>query len=241
MRVEQVRAEVEESFTWRQDELRFLRNLVETIKDQEDKRRYRKTLVVMLYSHFEGFWKDAFLIYLKAINDERLPTGQADYAIAAANISDILGALADHDAKSSLLWKHKPADRKLRTRARQQEFIKRLEEIMSRPIVIPETLVDTESNLTPNVMRKNLFALGFQYDRFKSQEGTIHNLVRRRNDVAHGSRTSGFEAEEYSELEGIVFEVMNEITVVIFDAIRRRQYLRHDGETNGDCLDPQSK
>jgi HEPN superfamily RiboL-PSP-like protein len=43
-----------------------------------------------------------------------------------------------------------------------------------------------ESNLKPVVLRKILFRLGFPPETFASHEGTIHRLVNRRNNIAHG-------------------------------------------------------
>jgi len=57
-----IRAQLESELTWRQNEMRLLHNQLEFIEKYEEKKRYRKSLVVMLYSHYEGFCKTAFLI-----------------------------------------------------------------------------------------------------------------------------------------------------------------------------------
>ena len=62
MNIIEVRAEFEEELTWRVDEIRLLHNQLGYIRKEADKMRYRKALVVMLYSHFEGFCKTAFSI-----------------------------------------------------------------------------------------------------------------------------------------------------------------------------------
>ena len=60
MDLDDVIAQIEEELTWRMDELRFLRNQLANIPDEKNKKRYRKTLIVMLYSYYEGFSKSAF-------------------------------------------------------------------------------------------------------------------------------------------------------------------------------------
>ena len=54
MTIEQLREELELSLTWRSDELRMLKNNLSIMRHDEDKSKYRKTLIVMLYSHSHG-------------------------------------------------------------------------------------------------------------------------------------------------------------------------------------------
>lgn len=86
MDVAEVRAELEEELTHRLDEIRFFRNQLDEIDAVDEKERYCKCLIVMLYAHFEGFWKAAFSIYLNVINQENIKCkdaiavwGQAGY------------------------------------------------------------------------------------------------------------------------------------------------------------------
>ena len=67
-----IRAQIEEEITWRSDEIRFLKNQLSNIQKETEKEKYRKSLVVMLYSHYEGFSKTIFQIYINEINPEFL-------------------------------------------------------------------------------------------------------------------------------------------------------------------------
>lgn len=227
MNVAEVRAELEEELSYRLDEIRFFRNQLSDMEDVVEKERFCKCLVVMLYSHFEGFWKAAFSIYLKAINQESIKCKDAIEHIVAASMSELFNALADPNSKCSFFRRTAPDDTKLHRFARHTEFAGRINEAFDGNVEIPiDEVVDTESNLTPVVVRKNLFRLGFSHEVFKAEEGTINELLRRRNDIAHGSARHGVPVESYSLLETAVIGVMNRVVILVFESLNLRSFLR---------------
>ena len=225
MDLAEVRAELEEELTRRLDEVRFFRNQLSEFDKLEEKERYCQCLIVMLYAHFEGFWKSAFSIYLKTINQERIACKDAVEHIVAASMSDLFAALSDPNSKSSFFRRSAPDDSKLHRFARQSEFAGRIDDAFATVVAIPvDDVVDTESNLTPIVVRKILFRLGFSYEEFKSEEGTINELLRRRNDIAHGSSRMGVPVNSYTNLESAVIGVMKRVIVLIFASLRERRF-----------------
>lgn len=73
MTINDLREEMEIELTWRTDEFRMLKNNIAYIIKDEDKLKYRKSLVVMLYANFEGFSKICLLSYVKYINSGMTP------------------------------------------------------------------------------------------------------------------------------------------------------------------------
>ena len=57
MTANELREELETELAWRQEELAFFKNQLNNISDENDQRRYRKSLVLILYSHMEGYIK----------------------------------------------------------------------------------------------------------------------------------------------------------------------------------------
>ena len=57
MTKEELRTAMETELAWRQEELAFMKNQLTNIQEEILKNKYRKSLVLMLYSHFEGFVK----------------------------------------------------------------------------------------------------------------------------------------------------------------------------------------
>ncbi len=227
MNLEDIRAELELDLTWRQNEIRFLRNQLAYIPNELDRDRYRKSLVVMLYSHYEGFSKTALSIYADAINKENITCLEAHECIVAATLADAFKDFDNPNKKSRIFVSMLPDDSQLHRFARQVELIERLGNIWQRVVQIPtEIVVDMESNLTPVVLRKVLYRLGFQHDIFRDHEGKIHLLLNRRNNVAHGVRKDGITEKEYSETEMTAYDIMRELVKVIYTSLKNGSYLK---------------
>ncbi len=223
-----LRAQLEEELAWRQDEMRLLRNQLGSISLDADRRRYCKAMVVMLYSHFEGFCKLAFSAYAQAINDEEITCAEANNFIAAASLDQVFRALLDPNRKSDVFRRALPNDAPLHRFARQVEFLDAIDQVHGQQVVIPvDEVVDTDANLKPIILRKILFRLGFPPDTFAAQEGVIHQLLGRRNNIAHGVERAGLDLVEYERLEGVTLEVITRIMAELTRALAEREYLRH--------------
>lgn len=223
MKPDEIRAELEEELAWRLEEMRFFKNQLAGLPTKDEGDRYRRALVVMLYSHFEGFWKAAFSIYVKALNAEEILCKDATHSLVASSLFDLFAGLTDHMKKHPFFRSKAPDDTKLHTLHRQVEFLERLPEMEKTKV---EKVVDPESNLKPDVIRKNLFRLGFKPDLFQAHEGFVHQLLNKRNAIAHGSTRLGVEEDDYNKLEAAVLNIMDEVVKLLFDTLRRKLYLR---------------
>lgn len=228
MKIADLRAELEAERAWREDEIRKLQNLGEAVLDTQEKDQYRRAIVLMLYAHFEGFCKFALSLYCSAINAAQIHCDQADMALVAASLGDIFRDLRNPEKKSDLFRHALPDDRKLHTFAREREFVQRSSEFLRRAVEIPEGAVDMESNLTPTVLSKNLFRLGFRHDAFAEFNGDIHKLLEFRNRIGHGEMRSGVPKNTYEELRASVDKVMSGITVAVMRALEQKDYLRYE-------------
>lgn len=226
MNIAELWAEIEAEQDWRQAEIRFLQNQAAGITNVAEQDQFRRALILFLYAHFEGFCKFAFALYIRAINQEGLPCHEANSALAAASLADIFHTLRDPNKKNDLFRASVPDDTQLHRFARDREFIERVQEIVERPVRIPEHVVDTESNLKPIVLRKNLFRLGFPHDLFANIEGQIDCLLNYRNNIAHGSSRSGITQGKYDELKDATYKIINEVKREVMSALQNKAYLR---------------
>ncbi len=222
-----IREQIEVEREWREAELRFLRNRLAYIPDEVQKRIYRKSLVVMLYAHFEGVCKAILLIYVDSLNTSGLLVEEANSAIAAASLSDVFKALRDPNSKCKIFKKDLPDDSKLHRFSRDLEFIDTFVNLAGRSVMLDaDSLIDTESNLKPVVLRKILYRLGLESSLVVPWSGTIQELLRRRNDVAHGTARDGFDEQVYRELEQAVSAVVEDLVRVISEAVTMQLYRR---------------
>jgi hypothetical protein len=187
MTIDDVCAQLETDMAWRQDELRALSNLQAAMKGDPEKGRLRRALLVMLYAHAEGFCKIAFLTYVNAINKAATSCGAATESLVAAAFADVFHALTYGDPKQKVFPLPPPADNKLTIFARQREFIAELPRFLSRTLEVPDTAVNTEDNLSSRVVKRNLYRLGFPEDLLSGYHAALDELVKRRNNIAHGA------------------------------------------------------
>lgn len=220
------RAQLETEFEWRIAELRFFHNLCEKLEDQSARDQFRRASVLLLYSHFEGYCKFALSLYVSAINSAGLVCSQVNSSVVAATLHDVFVKLRDGTGKAPEFRNTLPDDGKLHKFALAREFIERNSEIMSRPVSIPDKVVDTESNLKPIVLRKNLFNLGLQHDQFSSLEPAINRLLEIRNKIAHGESRLGVSKSLYDSLRDSTLEVMTGVTTGITSAFDEKRFLK---------------
>jgi hypothetical protein len=226
MNLAELRAELEADRAWREDEIRSFQNRGAAIDNSEELNRYRRALVLLLYAHFEGFCRFAFTLYTSAINRSGISCGEATHAIAAASLADLFRNLRNPQKKSSLFHHVLPDDSNLHQFAREREFIERTADVQSRPVNIPDNVVDTESNLTPVVLKKNLFRLGLPHDQFETYDNDINKLLGIRNGISHGSLRDGIEEKQYEQLRAATFAIISGLGAGIMKALSDKNFLR---------------
>lgn len=220
------RAEMEAEREWREREMRQLRNQLSQLSSDDHRKTARKALVVMLYAHFEGVCKALLSMYVNRINHLGLRVDEVVPHIGAASLSEVFNALREPNKKCAEFARQLPNDTALHRFAREREFIEVAWKIAHRSVQIDvDEVVDTESNLKPVVLKKILFRLGLDPDLVRPWERTIHILLNRRNDVAHGTARAGIEENEYTNLEQAVSSVVDDIVKAIFDAVVHKEYL----------------
>lgn len=219
-------AEIEAEQEWREAELHFLHNQLESLDDGEQQNKFRRILVVMLYAHLEGFCKFAFRHYLRAVNLAKIKCSEATFAIAASSLSNIFTALRNPTKKCDEFRKELPDDRKLHRFARDREFIESTANFEAQVVAIPDNVVDFESSLNPAMLRKSLYRLGLPHDQFSELDGEIKKLLEYRNGIAHGSHRGGISHEKYDPLYQAVFKIMAKVKRDIMSALTQGKYRR---------------
>lgn len=222
----ELRAEMEAEREWREREMRLLRNHVAALSTEDQRRVARKALVVMLYAHFEGLTKALLSMYVNRVNALALRVSDVAPSLAAAALTDLFRALRDANRKCKEFAKALPDDTALHRFARDREFVEVAWQVAGRVVQIDgDDVVDTESNLKPVVLKKILYRLGLDPALAQPWESVIHQLLNRRNDVAHGTAKSGLEVKEYVSLEQAVMLVIDELVRAISEAVANQRYL----------------
>ncbi|HEE9847385.1 MAE_28990/MAE_18760 family HEPN-like nuclease [Clostridium perfringens] len=208
MQIDDIVAEMEDELEWRLNEIKLLKNNITKIKKKDEKDRCRKALIVMLYSHFEGFYKTCLLIYINAINNLQILRREANINLATISMEHVLNQYDDINKKSKIFKKKFPDDSKLHKLARRVDLVNGFNMFLNEKLIIKDSVIEFDSNLNYNVLQKNLYKIGVNHDCFKKYQNDINTLVNYRNSIAHGQLRSGIEEKEYLNLENSVREVM---------------------------------
>lgn len=222
----ELRAELESELAWRQEELAFFKNQLNNITDEVKKEKYRKSLVLILYSHMEGYIKIALQSYIRYLNEQRLSRKSVIPGVIAASMNAEFNAYDNLDRKSEIFHRQLPDDSALHRFFRRVDFLEQLEDFKEQTLIIEDSVINTESNLWYVVLQKNLYKIGLPVDLFKQYQTDIDAIVNRRNSIAHGNSRSGVTEREFSKWESSIMRVMNDITVIIYDYANHQQYLR---------------
>lgn len=229
MNVADIIAQIESDLNWRLLELRTLRRAHDAAGTADEQDTVRKSLVVMLYAHLEGFTVTALSTYLAAVNKERVARRDLCLPLAATSMEPLMEAINSGDEAGAhfgwpIPWK-KPG-MELRRLLRSAEFLDRFSQFETEEVLLPLDYVDAQSNLKPNVLRLLLYRLGLQYALVDTYEALLHNLLKRRNEIAHGANVSPIRMIDYDPMEVSVFALMDELKRAVVRASLNGEFIR---------------
>lgn len=225
MTADELRSELEGELAWRQEELAFFKNQLSTISD-ENKNRYRKGLVLILYSHMEGYIKISLQTYIQYINSKELNRRDVNTGLMVASMHKEFLAYENLDRKNEVFRKQLPEDTRLHRLYRRVDFMEKVEGFQEERLVVDDQMIDTESNLWYIVLQKNLYKLGLPVNLFDEYQRDIDALVNRRNSIAHGNFRSGVTEQEFINWESKVTEILSGVTRLIYDYANNERYLK---------------
>lgn len=217
------RSDMEDSLSWRVNEFMSLKNLLR----DDNNVPVVKTLIVMLYAHFEGFFKDCLECHIKFINSTNLTLDNFADTIITASLSREYASFEDSNRKCKELTSVPPAEEYLHRYHRRRELTKKFtSNYLDKKIRIDEKIINTKSNLDYCVLQENLYILGFDYNYFVDKQDTINKLVKLRNAVAHGSQKDPINFTTFVKMEEDILGIMEEIILYFFDFCYEKKYLK---------------
>lgn len=221
--------ELEQEYSNRIDEIMKMENFVEYNKETTNEEVLgiiRKSMILVLYSHFEGYCKQVLQYYVVYLNKEKVSACNVKFGLMAANMYKEFRRLSDGNHKPVDLHHLLKEDAILQQYGRRREFIGHFDTIMAKEINISEDFVDTESNLRPHVLKKLLFQLELDYSIVDAHQNDINRLVNVRNCFAHGDRITYPTEKEYNEYKQAVVGLMEKLKTEIEQAYYNRAYLK---------------
>ncbi|MCM3317183.1 MAE_28990/MAE_18760 family HEPN-like nuclease [Rummeliibacillus stabekisii] len=209
MREEQFESYLQDDLSWRKKEISDLLLLAQVSEQQEI---LLKSLILVLYSHWEGYVKKGSKLYLKYVSEKKVKIKDLTVNFKGIQLKSLSKACIEGQESISL--------------AKEIDFINRyssVENIKFKLSINPDDdrevcIVETGHNLSPKVM-KNIFNLiGLKYCQpIESREQYLNsNLLNNRNAIGHGSKIP---EDSYHDFDLNLSEVLKlkEIIIAILD------------------------
>lgn len=199
--------DIEADLKWRETELATLKILCEACKTPTQKRAMLRSMLAMLYAHFEGFCKNTLVQLAKAITKEGYPTKNHIRPIIITSIGPELKKTRSLEIDPWVDFI-------------ESNFIA----LMNGPLQIEEKEF-ASSNLHPSVLKELCSKLGVAIDELDQNQNLIRSLVGRRNDIAHGQSSDVKDIKDYNNLEDAAIKVMYALALAAEEFYRLRAYL----------------
>lgn len=227
MTKEELRELLEDELLWRFEEINFFKRQLTNLFEENEENRYRKSMVLILYSHLEGLIKAALINYAQYINELGKKREEFEFRLVATSMNKEFKAYENKSSKSPLFNNKKvPTDDSIHGLYRRVNLLESSSNLMSQTLIIDDTAVDTESNMWYVVLQKNLYRLGLPTNCFEEYKSDIDSLVNRRNTIAHGTKTDGVTEEEYQKWEENAKDIMENIVKKIYFYANTEKYLK---------------
>ena len=118
---------------WRQEDFAFFKNQLNNISEN-DKDRYRKSLVLILYSHMEGFVKTSLQTYIQYINSLHLSRKDVTTGLMVAGMQKEFSAYENLDRKCEVFRRELPEDTQLHRFFRRVDFLDSIDSLKNEKL-----------------------------------------------------------------------------------------------------------
>lgn len=206
--VEQLDDAISAEIAWRKQELSTAVKLVQQARGPSQKANLRAG-VVILYAHWEGWIKAVAQLYIRYVNTRAFRYDQLSTAFLGTALKTRLGTIAE--ATSPLV---------------HNSFALFIQEELTAKAKLSEELVRTESNLSSSVFLAVLDRLGLERrDRYTLRAQMIdHDLVNRRNTIAHGEYLE-LTKDDFTALRTNILELLELFTDDVRNAASTGRHL----------------
>lgn len=204
--------ELDSELTWREAELASLKHhAISTRMAPLPHRAALRALWAMLYAHFEGFTKFCWELALDEIEKSRVKRSDLSDSLAIASLEGVFSSFRGN-ISSDRIWAFAHTDLP--------------NELALETTFDSKCRFSTDSNLWPDVFRRETQKLGISCSELDRGETLLKALVSRRNQIAHGEKMIIRSLNEYQPYEDATVAVMYDLAIAIVDFLDKKAYLR---------------
>lgn len=220
--------DVEYQYAHRIEEFNKCENCINLTNDSEsNKDIYRKMLIVMMYSYFEGFCKNVLMSYANYISRLELKVNEVTSGLAATSLEEDFNQLENTNHKPiELKGRLIENDGRLHRFSRRKEFVENNNLYINKTVNISSESIDVESNLKSYVLKSLLYKLDIDYTIIDPYQEILNELLGKRNAIAHGDMVNGIELSKYNDYKSKVLKLMDIVKSAIIEAFKNETFLK---------------
>lgn len=191
----QLQKQLDADLSWRKKELFAFKLLLDEGSAEPAVLNYLiRAGLLLLYAHWEGFVKSASSYYLSYVVEKNQRLNEIKDNFIAIHLKKCF-----------------PGELPSRKVINLIKIVKFMRSDLGDTFVVnPERIIETESNLSAEVLAEIICTLGLDYAYYETKQVLINRkLVFWRNNIAHGQYLE-VDYEEFAELYGSVIEMINE-------------------------------
>lgn len=224
MRYDQFETHLDEDLSWRKVEISDLLLLAK----ESSKEVLLKSVILLLYAHWEGYIKKSSKLYLKYISEEKLNLSDLSFNFTAVSLKSHVSRCIDTKDKLTL--------------ANELIFVSNFKKIENKKFKLnidlennlDNDIIDTQSNLKPKVFKNIIEILGLTYkEALSAREHYINSqLLANRNAIGHGGKFDpthqndfSLEISDIEKLKSIIFSIIDSFRDELLEYVYNQFYL----------------
>lgn len=226
---------IESDLGWRKKEVS---NLL-LLENQENQILIIKSTLLLLYSHWEGFIKNACKVYLEHISNKKI------------NINDLTENFKAITLKGLIQEVYKSSE--TLTLSNELNFLQNFSGTKNKVFSVrnnfsklekDKSIINTKDNLSLNVFKSILRIIGIDYsDSIDTKSAFIdEKLLGNRNKVAHGNKIESIDEDfnlsldELKEVKDVVFYLMDNFSDDLIYFVENELYFESNKNTTDEYL-----
>ncbi|WP_423214618.1 MAE_28990/MAE_18760 family HEPN-like nuclease [Streptococcus equinus] len=229
MKIEQYENEIESDLAWRKVEIA---HLFKIMSDAETKEVVMKSMILLLYAHWEGFIKRTSKLYLKYVSEQNVKNKDLTVNFKALMLKKFAQECIDNDGRNL---------------QKEFDFMNKQNKIENKPFKIKvdpndefdEDIINTQHNLSSKVLKNITQIVGMEYnDVIKQRSNYIDAmLLNHRNSIGHAGKfanskneNNGLSFDKVEELKDFIVVMLNYYGDISADYAIKQFYLVENDE-----------
>lgn len=225
MKIEQFEDYIHDDLAWRKMEIS---QLFRIFNDAESREVVTKSIVLLLYAHWEGFLKKCFKCYLKYVSERNVKIKKLTVNFKAIELKSLARQCIDDDGLNL---------------AKELQFLNKQEKIAEKPFKISidvdndfdEDIINTKHNLSSKVLKNICDIVGIVYNNAMQARATYIDsvLLKHRNSIGHAGKLAkgntdteeSLSYEQVVKLKEFILLMLDYYAQILLDYTEKEYYL----------------